>query len=180
MQFCSSAPNCLDKGVMNAMSAMILRAKKSIDLVTPYFVPTELCTSALNIAARSGIKIRIIVPGKPDNKNFIVTVNRGQYSELLNMSCEVYEYNGFIHSKYLIVDDEYVFITTANFDYRSLWNNFESGIIVQSIDFNNQMKEVFNAELNNSKLVTPKMSQDFLNFTVKFRLMIFNLYKPLL
>jgi cardiolipin synthase len=119
MQFCSSGPNSLNKSVMNTMSAMILRAKKSIKLVTPYYVPTELCSSALNIAARSGVNIKIIMPGKPDNKNFIVTVNRGQYLELLNMSCEIYEYNGFIHSKYLIIDDEYVFITTANFDYRS-------------------------------------------------------------
>jgi cardiolipin synthase len=119
MQLCTSAPNSVDKGIMNTMSTMILHAKKSVELVTPYFAPTELCSSALNIAARSGVKVRIILPGKPDNKNFIVTVNRGQYLELLNMPCEVYEYNGFIHSKYLIIDDEYVFLTTANFDYRS-------------------------------------------------------------
>lgn len=180
MQLCNSAPNFIDKEVMNTMSAMILRAKKSIQLVTPYFVPTELCSSALNIAARSGVNVKIIVPGKPDNKNFIVTVNRGQYPELLNMSCEVYEYDGFIHSKYLIVDDEYVFITTANFDYRSFWHNFESGIIVQSVEFNQQMKNIFAEEISNSKQINLKMAKTFLNLTARLRLMVFNLYKPLL
>jgi cardiolipin synthase len=131
--------------------------------VTPYFVPTELCSSAIGIAARSGIKVQIIVPGKPDNKRFIVTVNRGQYPELLNMPCEVYEYNGFIHSKYLIVDDEYIFITTANFDYRSFLNNFESGILIHSPEFAKKMNEVFINDLTNSEKITIQKSDDFLN-----------------
>jgi cardiolipin synthase len=87
--------------------------------VTPYFIPTELCAASLNIAARSGIDIKIILPGKSDSKKFTVIMNRGQYAELIKMNYKIYEYNGFIHSKYLIIDDKYVFITTANFDYRS-------------------------------------------------------------
>jgi cardiolipin synthase len=119
MQFCSSTPNYSEKGIMNAMASLMFRAKKSIKLVTPYFVPTELCTSAIHIAARSGVNVEIIVPGKPDNKNFIVIMNRGQYMDFIKNNCKIYEYDGFIHSKYLIIDDQHVFITTANFDYRS-------------------------------------------------------------
>jgi cardiolipin synthase len=143
MQFFTSAPNVTEKSIMNTIATMILRAKRSIKIVTPYFVPTELCSSALGVAARSGIKVQIILPGKPDNKNFIITVNRGQYLELLNMPCEIYEFNGFIHSKYLIVDNEYVLITTANFDYRSFLNNFESGILIHSSEFAKKMNNIF-------------------------------------
>lgn len=180
MQFCTNTPNYLEKGIMNTMALMILRARKSIKLVTPYFIPTELCSSALNIAARSGVNVEIIVPGKPDNKNFILIVNRSQYPELLKTHCKIYEYNGFIHSKYLIIDDKYVLVTTANFDYRSFWNNFESGVLIQSTKFSEQMCQIFADEINNSILITDEMSKNFITFTSRLRLMIFALYKPLL
>jgi phosphatidylserine/phosphatidylglycerophosphate/cardiolipin synthase-like enzyme len=73
-----------------------------------------------------------------------------------------------------------VFITTANFDYRSFWHNFESGIIVQSVEFNQQMKNIFAEEISNSKQINLKMAKTFLNLTARLRLMVFNLYKPLL
>jgi cardiolipin synthase len=85
MQLCTNTPNYEEKGIMNTMATMMLRAKKSIKLITPYFLPTELCLSVLKIAARSGIDVQIILPGKRDNKNFILTMNRGQYSELLKV-----------------------------------------------------------------------------------------------
>jgi cardiolipin synthase len=119
MQFCTSTPNYLEKGIESVIASMIIRAKKTIKLVTPYFIPSELCASALNIAANSGINIQIITSSKPDNKKYILDVNRSQYLKFMNEHCQIYEYNGFIHSKYLIIDDEYVLITTANFDYRS-------------------------------------------------------------
>jgi cardiolipin synthase len=119
MQLCINTPNYEEKEVMNTMASLMLRANHSIKFVTPYFLPTELCLSSLKIAAHEGVDVKIIVPGKRDNKGFIITANRGQYLELINSRCKFYEYDGFIHSKYLIIDDKYIFLTSANFDFRS-------------------------------------------------------------
>lgn len=180
MQLCTNTPNYEEKGIMNLMAIMMLRAKKSIKLVTPYFLPTELCLSALKIAARSGVNVQIVLPGKRDNKSFIMTMNRGQYTELLNVWCKVYEYDGFIHSKYLIVDDKYVLTTSANFDFRSFWSDFEDGILVDSPKFSRQMKQIFQNEVANSTLITKEKSKQLNTWWAKFRLALLNLYKPLL
>jgi cardiolipin synthase len=120
------------------------------------------------------------LPGKRDNKNFILTMNRGQYSELLKVWCKVYEYDGFIHSKCLIVDDKYVLTTSANFDFRSFWSDFEDGILVDSPKFCKEMSEAFNKEISNSKLITKENVKQFNTFANRLRLSFFNLYKPLL
>ncbi|MDR0739321.1 MAG: cardiolipin synthase [Mycoplasmataceae bacterium] len=180
MQFCTSAPNYQEKGIMNLIVLLVLKAKKSIKIVTPYFIPTEFSDSILNIAARSGIDIQVILPGKSDNKKFTVLMNRGRYTELLKMNYKIYEYDGFIHSKYLIIDDQYVFITTANFDYRSFWNNFESGILIENSQFVKQMLNIFEHDLKNSIRITETMNKKFISFINKCKLAIYNLYKPLL
>jgi cardiolipin synthase len=109
-----------------------------------------------------------------------MTMNRGQYTELLNVWCKVYEYDGFIHSKYLIVDDKYVLTTSANFDFRSFWSDFEDGILVDSPKFSRQMKQIFQNEVANSTLITKEKSKQLNTWWAKFRLALLNLYKPLL
>jgi phosphatidylserine/phosphatidylglycerophosphate/cardiolipin synthase-like enzyme len=73
-----------------------------------------------------------------------------------------------------------VLITTANFDYRSFWNNFESGILVHGKEFSQKMIQNFNDELCNSSLITIKQVKEFLTFMVRLKLIIISLYKPLL
>jgi cardiolipin synthase len=119
MQALTNEPRYENKGILNVMASMILKAKKSVKLVTPYFAPTELCEGALFISARSGINVQIIVPGKSDNKNITLVTNRSYYERLLSQNCKVYEYDGFIHSKYLIIDDKIALVTSSNFDFRS-------------------------------------------------------------
>jgi cardiolipin synthase len=61
------------------MINLITNAKKSIKIVSPYFSPTESFFAALEIAMKKNIDIKIILPSKRDNKDFILRMNRSNY-----------------------------------------------------------------------------------------------------
>lgn len=97
-------------------------------ITTPYLIiDNELCTAIENTALR-GVKVKIIVPHKPDKK-VIFAMTRSYYSRFLKAGVEIYEYkDGFIHSKSYLADDKFGMIGTINLDYRSLVHHFENGV----------------------------------------------------
>ncbi|GHU47654.1 hypothetical protein FACS1894218_2540 [Bacilli bacterium] len=155
-------------------------AKKTIKIVTPYFLPTESVSESLKLAAMNNIDIQIILPGKRDNKDFIIPMNRSQYPDFMDRNVKIHEYNGFIHSKYIIVDDKYVYTTSANFDFRSLIINFENGILFDSPKICNEMLAIFQDDLANSRLVTIEDLVKYNTLRSKLRIKLLNLYKPLI
>jgi cardiolipin synthase len=81
-------------------------------------------------------------------------MNRGEYKSMLDAKCSIYEYNGFVHAKYYIIDNKYVLIGSCNLDFRSLLMHFENGILINNSTFAKQLSEVFNKDKLNSEAVT--------------------------
>jgi cardiolipin synthase len=107
--------------LLGAISA----AQRSIDIMTPYFIPSREMISALVAASLRGIQIRIILPEK-SNLRFIDWTTRNLIWELLQWEIPVYYQPApFTHTKLFLVDSEYVVIGSANIDPRSLRLNFE-------------------------------------------------------
>ena len=110
---------------------MINTAKKYLYITTPYFIPDNEIMTSLELAAKSGVDVRIITPHIPD-KWYIQCITRSYYHELLNMGVKVYEYvPGFIHAKTCLADDKRAVVGTINFDYRSLYLHFEDAAFMQ-------------------------------------------------
>jgi cardiolipin synthase len=143
-------------------------------------LPTDLLLSALTIASWNGVTVEIIVPGRRDNKDFIIHMNRTNYQRLLDTKCKVYEYNGFIHSKYIVVDDQFVLTGSSNLDFRSLWINFENALLVDNQQFAKQMSRCFEDEKNNSIVVTQDLINCERTIKTKIKDLILSTYKPLL
>lgn len=105
--------------------AMIVSAKKSIWIASPYFVPDEDILSALKVAALSGVDVRMLVPARPD-KRMVFYASRSYFTELLEAGARIFAYqDGFMHSKILIIDHELASIGSSNMDLRSFHLNFE-------------------------------------------------------
>ena len=119
MQLVNSAPDLEEKQIEQTLINLIKKAKNSIKIVTPYLFPTQSIIDSLSSAAMSGIKVELILPGRNDDKQTVIA-NRFHCTKLLSSGCKIYEYQGFIHSKYLIADDSIVFSGSNNMDYRSL------------------------------------------------------------
>ena len=113
----------------NVYMQMISGAREYLYITTPYFIVDDDMLSALTLAAKSGVDVRLITPGHPD-KFLVHFTTRTYYKELINAGVKVYEYSpGFMHSKTFVSDDRRAVVGTVNMDFRSLYLHFECGAV---------------------------------------------------
>jgi cardiolipin synthase len=107
---------------------IINNARDYLYINTPYLVVDENLLSALSLAAKSGVDVRIITPHRWDKKIVEIT-SRSYYRQLVSAGVKIYEYsNGFNHSKTFVSDDKVATVGTTNLDFRSLYLHFECGV----------------------------------------------------
>lgn len=154
MQIISSGPDNSIKQIHDNYLRLINKARKSIYIQTPYFVPDEAVFEALLIAARSGIDVNIMIPCKPDHP-FVYWATYSYIGELVMAGAKCYTYdNGFLHSKGMIVDDKVLCYGTANMDIRSFSLNFEVNAVIYDEEKAKEMVDIFHEDLKVSTLIT--------------------------
>lgn len=122
-------------------------AKKSIYIQTPYFLPTDSLLGALEAAALAKIDVRIMLPGESDSR-MLEFASMSYVTQCLEAGIKVYKYKpGMLHSKMMIVDDEFVTTGSTNFDFRSFENNFESNLLIYDKEINRRMRDIFFTDL---------------------------------
>jgi cardiolipin synthase A/B len=100
-------------------------ASRRLRIMTPYFIPDRTLLAVLNAAALRGVEVDIVLPAK-NNLPFVNWASRAYFCELLEHGCRIYyQRPPFVHSKLLLVDDQYALVGSANLDPRSLRLNFE-------------------------------------------------------
>ena len=99
--------------------SMIRSAKKSIRIQTPYFIPDASILDALKAAAAAGVQIELMIPGIKASF-FLDPVTTYYCGQLLGYGAKIYKYQGYIHAKTMVVDDELCCIGSVNMDVRSL------------------------------------------------------------
>ena len=122
---------------------IINKARKYVYINTPYLIPDDGLLSALALAAKSGVDVRIITPHRWD-KRIVAFTSRSYYRQLVSAGVKVYEYtSGFNHGKTFVSDDIVATVGTANLDFRSLYLHFECGVIVYKGGAIRALKEDF-------------------------------------
>ena len=142
-QVVGSAPVTVYPEIMQGYVRLIMAARSYIYIETPYFLPTEPVLFALKTAALGGVDIRLIVPRKADSK-YVEWAGRSYLRDIAGAGVKVYLYNdGFLHSKMLVSDDSLSTCGSANVDFRSFENNFETNAFFYDLDVALRFKEVF-------------------------------------
>jgi len=117
-------------------------ARHSIRVVTPYFLPPDVLTTALSLAAMRGLTVDIVLPEESNHR----ILDWGRAVPLLNLlgaGCRVWLRPGpFDHSKLMTIDDAWSMIGSANWDTRSFRLNFELNVEVHGSEFARQLTEV--------------------------------------
>jgi cardiolipin synthase A/B len=109
----------------------IRNAKRSIDLSTGFFVPTHEEREQLARAARRGVRVRLLLPGKSDSAEALVA-GRAAYGDLLEAGVEIAEMRtDVLHAKILVVDGDWTSVGSSNMDPRSVAFNNEVDAIVR-------------------------------------------------
>lgn len=107
----------------------IVHAKKSIRIANAYFVPDSHVIKLLIDAAKKGVAIEVIVPGKFIDTKMARKASMNTWGDLLRAGIKIYEYTPtMFHCKYMIVDDLWVSVGSTNLDNRSFRLNDECNL----------------------------------------------------
>lgn len=127
----------------NVYLNIINKSKEYLYINTPYLVVDNELVTALSLAAKNGVDVRIVTPHIED-KWYVHLLTRAYYAQLIEAGVKLYEYTpGFIHSKTFVADDEVGVVGTINLDYRSLYLHFECAIWLYKTKSISQIKKDF-------------------------------------
>ena len=106
--------------------------------------------------------------------------SRAFYSELMFAGVKIYEfYGGLLHTKSVVIDDQFCLVGTVNMDMRSLWLNFEVTLAVDDETFTKQMSYLQDSYIQQSHTVD---KNEWAKRSIFSRLLerVFYLFNPLL
>ena len=158
---------------------LINKAKDYIYINTPYLIIDNEMATALKIAAKSGVDIKIVTPYIPDKK-FVHAVTKSYYESFIKDGIEIYEFTpGFMHAKTFVVDAEYGVVGSINLDFRSLYLHYECGVWLYKTESIKSMKDDYLETLKRCHKVTMEECKNTSSIRKVLRLII-RMFAPLL
>ncbi len=143
-QMFSSSPSGGSESMHLMYLLALTAARERIDLCASYFVPDALTLGTMVAAAKRGVRVRILVPGRRIDAPMVRHASRASWGDLLTAGIEISEYRPtMIHVKSLVVDDGFVSVGSTNFDNRSFLLNDEANLNVISTDLAQTMSALF-------------------------------------
>lgn len=174
----SAGPNEDYEKLLWIVTGALNCARSRVCIMTPYFVPDTTMITALCSAALRGVKVEIILP-QENNLPFVAGASRANHAELLRYGIKImYQPGCFVHSKLILMDDNYALVGSANMDARSLQLNFEFNLEIYDSELNQALRTHFaaaraaarNVELEEleSQFLLTKLSDRFLRLFSPF------------
>jgi len=132
----------------------IQAARDHVWIENAYFLPDKDFKVALCAAARRGVDVRIVVPGKFIDIKAVRYAARGQYEEMLKAGIKIYEFQPtMLHSKVMVVDRVWSSIGSMNFTSRSMKANAEANVAIYDAAFASQVRADIEADIARSEQI---------------------------
>lgn len=139
-----------------ALISAIHNARTNIYITDAYFAPDKQMLEALENAARRGVDVRLLLPGR-SNEPLIGSAARSNFSRLLDAGVKIYLWQGnVLHAKTATIDGVWSTVGSANLDWWSIARNDEINTVVLSVRFGSKMNNLFVRDLKNSEQVDAK------------------------
>ena len=133
---------------------MLNIAQDYVYIYTPYLVISYELQTAMTLAARRGVDVRLMTPGIPDKK-MVFRMTRSYYRPLIEAGVKIYEFSpGFLHAKTFVADDRLASVGTINLDYRSLYLHFELSAMLYNHPVIPTIKADFLASQSQARQIT--------------------------
>lgn len=151
MQLVTAGPTGEWSNIGMLMLKAIGNAKKRILIQTPYFLPTEGLLRALQAAALARVDVRVMMPAHSDSA-ILTHASYSYVKECLRAGIKIYLFEeGMLHSKMMVVDDDFATVGSTNFDFRSFEHNFESNLFIYSTQVNEALRRQFMSDQAHSR-----------------------------
>lgn len=132
VQVVASGPDVEGDALYESLITLLFSAKRRVWVVTPYFVPDEILAKALDMAARRGVDVRIMVPNRSNHRSADLA-RVGYLRQIHQAGGKILRYRlGMLHAKAILIDDETAVVGSANMDMRSLFLNYEVALFLYS------------------------------------------------
>jgi len=147
--------------------SLVDQSIEELILVTAYLIPTPELEAAVARAEKRGVRVRILTNSlRSNNHTAAHSAYRSHVRRLINHGADLHEVRAFakdrsnymlmpvenkklgLHAKLLLIDREQTFIGSANLDPRSLRLNTEIGLLIQSPELNQHMRELLEIDFN--------------------------------
>lgn len=147
-----SSPSSEEHPMRLFLILSFVAARRKLYIAASYFVPDEQTRRAVAERARAGVDVRILVPGPQSKAQPIRLAGRGYYEVLLRSGVRIYEYEPTrIHSKLVVIDEQWSIVGSANMDVRSKELNHENVIGIHDRDLAAQIERTFLEDLERSR-----------------------------
>lgn len=179
IQVVPSGPGMPENLIQQVLTLAINQAKESVRITTPYFVPSDNLLQALKMTAQRGVLVELIIPRKNDSL-LVNWASKSFFSELLEAGVRIYQFDGgLLHTKSVVIDQQYCLIGSVNLDMRSLWLNFELTLAVDDKEFTKELYWIQDQYLSQSIAISPSEWEQR-NFAHRMLERGFYLFNPLL
>jgi len=154
VQIVSSGPDTDWEAIMQGIASAVMSATKYIYIHTPYFMPNEVVATCIQMAALSGVDVRLMIPTRSDSR--LSDASTSSYlGQMLEAGVRVFRYrNGFLHSKAIVIDDFISIVGSCNMDERSFTQNFEANAFIYDLKTAIHLKALFVWDTENCEEVT--------------------------
>ncbi len=143
----NTGPADANKNCSVLFTTLVDMARHRLWITSPYFVPDDVMTRALQAAALRGVDVRILLPDKADQR-FVELASFTYYADMTDCGVRLFRYRDrFMHQKVILVDDGLAGIGTVNLDNRSLYLNFEATGLVADHAFSRRVEAMLEADL---------------------------------
>ena len=154
VQIVNSGPDSDWSAILQGIASAFSSATKYIYIHSPYFMPTDIIASCIQIAALSGIDVRLMIPVKSDSQ-FSDASTSSYLGQALEAGVRVFRYkNGFLHSKAMVIDDFISIVGSTNMDERSFAQNFEANAFIYDPKTATQLRDLFLKDIENCEELT--------------------------
>lgn len=117
-------------------------ARRRLWICSSYFIPDRRLRDAVVARARSGVDVRILVPGNQTDAVPVQAAGRSYYEELLRAGVRIFEFEpAMMHAKTVTVDGAWSIVGSANMDERSMEINEENLMGIADREFARSIDE---------------------------------------
>jgi cardiolipin synthase len=149
----ASDPRDGSNRIYTSLLEAIAASSRSVYLTMAYFAPGEDFVNALRDAARRGVDVQMVLPGKSDF-SMVLHAGRSYYDKLLEAGVRIHEMeHALMHAKSAVIDGVFSTVGSSNLDWRSLVDNHELNVIVLGDDFGLTMEAMFERDRKASQRI---------------------------
>lgn len=139
--------------VSRALEIQAAAARERLWIATAYFIPAFSVMEALKGAARDGVDVRVLVPGRNDHP-WVNRFTRSFYPALLRNGVRIWEWQGeMMHAKSSVMDGVITRIGSTDFNPLGAAINYELDAIIGDREFGATAEAMFLADLEKSSEV---------------------------